>query len=261
MSGRFADKVAFVVGAAQGIGRATAAAFASEGAALALADVDESVKSTLADLEQAHGVEGAAWTLDVRDPERCQQVSDEVAERFGHIDATAVVAGVIHDALPVHELPVDEWDRVLGVNLSGPFNVARSVVPHIIEQQGGSIVTIASWWGRSGHAFYSAYCTSKAGLVVLTQCLADELAQHGARANTICPGNINTSMHKQAIREEAAARGISEDEMRDIEWGKIPLGKAGDPQDIADAVVFLSSDDAKYITGASLDVNGGVLYH
>jgi NAD(P)-dependent dehydrogenase (short-subunit alcohol dehydrogenase family) len=167
---------------------------------------------------------------------------------------------VLQEPATVVDLEIDEWDRVMAVNLKGTFLMTKAVVPYMMEQRRGRIVTIASWYGHSGHAFFSAYCTSKAGVIVLTQCLAAELSDYGVTVNTICPGNINTSMHQEALRGEAAERGISEEEMRRIEWDKIPLRKAGDPEDIADAVGFLASDQAKYITGASLDVNGGVLF-
>jgi NAD(P)-dependent dehydrogenase (short-subunit alcohol dehydrogenase family) len=126
---------------------------------------------------------------------------------------------------------------------------------------GAAIVGIASWWGRSGHAYYAAYCTSKAGVISLVQCLAAELAPEGIRANAVSPGNIDTQMHRSALESEAAERGVSFEEMKAIEWAKIPLGIAGPPQSIADAVLFLSSDKSSYITGATLDVNGGVQFN
>lgn len=252
--GRLEDRIVMIVGAARGIGAATAARFAEEGATLALFDVAPGVDDVLADL----GGVGIAGRIDVTDLESCEAGARSVLEEYGRIDILAVIAGVIHDANSVADMPVDDWDRVMSVNLKGPFLVTKAVAPKMRE--GGAIVTIGSWWGHSGHAFFSAYCASKAGLIVFTQALAGELADEGIRVNCVCPGNVNTDMHRTALEVEAAARGISFEEMKDIEWAKIPLKKAGDPSDIADAVVFLSSDEAKYITGASLDVNGGVLF-
>src|SRR5699024_10247890 len=145
------------------------------------------------------------------------------------------------------------------VNLRGVFLACRELSPLIPAQSGGTIVTISSWWGQKGHAFYSAYCTSKAGVINLTQCLASELAERGIRVNSIAPGNIDTVMHRAALEGEAAERGITFEEMRAIEWEKIPLGVAGPASSIVDAAYWLASDQSSYITGATIDVNGGVL--
>jgi NAD(P)-dependent dehydrogenase (short-subunit alcohol dehydrogenase family) len=148
---------------------------------------------------------------------------------------------------------------VHGVNLRGVFLACRELAPLIPADAGGSIVTISSWWGQSGHPFYSAYCTSKAGVISLTQSLAAELAGSGIRVNSVAPGNIDTQMHREALRGEAAERGIGFDEMKDIEWAKIPLRVAGPPHSIVDAAFWLASDQSSYVTGATIDVNGGVL--
>jgi 3-oxoacyl-[acyl-carrier protein] reductase len=253
--GRFEGKVVMIVGAGRGIGAATAAKFAAEGASLALFDVAPSVSDVL---EEVAGGDGLAGHLDITQLESCAAGAQAVIDRFGRVDVLAVIAGVIHEANPVSALPVEDWDRIMDVNLKGPFLLTKAVAP--LMGPGGSIVTIGSWYGHSGHAFFGAYCASKGGLIVLTQVLAEELAEAGVRVNCVCPGNINTDMHRDALEAEAAERGISFEEMRDIEWAKIPLQKAGDPSDIADAVAFLSSSDAKYITGASIDVNGGVMF-
>lgn len=253
--GRFEDKVVMIVGAAGGIGAATARRFAEEGAELALFDVGAGVEQVLADVGGSSGTSGQ---LDITTLQACQDAVATVIDDHGRLDVLAIIAGVIHDASPVADFPVADWDRVMDVNLKGPFLMSKAAAPHLSRP--GAIVTIGSWWGHSGHAYFSAYCASKAGLIVLTQTLADELAEDDVRVNTVCPGNINTSMHRKALEVEASKRGITFEEMKDIEWAKIPLKEAGDPRDIADAIVFLASDEAKYITGASLDVNGGVLY-
>ena len=251
---RFTGKVVFIVGAAGGIGTAVSRRFAEEGADLAMFDIGSAVER-LSGLTDGDALVGE---IDLTNEGSCNAAVATTLERYGRIDAVAIIAGVVQEATPIDELSSAEWDRVMNVNLRGPFLLSRSVIPHL--GAGGSVVTIGSWWGQAGHAYFSAYCSSKAGLIVFTQCLAEELAPKGSRANCICPGNINTSMHTEALHAEAEQRGLTFEEIKAIEWAKIPLGKAGDPADIANAALFLSSDEAKYITGASIDVNGGVLF-
>lgn len=253
---RFEDKVVLVVGAAQGVGLATAKSFAAEGAKLSLADVSPALDDAAAQLGEADVL---ATRADVTDADSVQALIDATLERFGRIDVLAHVAGVLQQTAKVADLSGDEWDRVLAVNAKGPMHTARAVIPHMREQGGGRIVNVASWFSYSGHAYFGAYCASKAALRILTQAIADEEAGAGITANCVSPGNVDTEMHRKALRDEAVERGISADEMKDIEWAKIPLRHACPPEDIADAILFLASDDAKYMTGASVDVNGGVL--
>ena len=121
-------------------------------------------------------------------------------------------------------------------------------------------MTVSSWFGRSGHGFFSAYCASKAALISLTHSAAAELATDNIRVNSVAPGNIATSMHFTALREEAEKRGITFEEMKKIEWDKIPLGRAADPAEVVAAIAFLASADGTYLTGTTIDVNGGVLF-
>jgi NAD(P)-dependent dehydrogenase (short-subunit alcohol dehydrogenase family) len=258
---RFAGSTVLVVGAAQGIGRATAEAFADEGAMLGLADISSDLHATLDQvLAERPGIEGMALTTDITDAAQCAQAADAVAERFGAIDVLAVVSGVMQQAAPVAELDADEWDRVMAVNAKGPFLMAKAVVPHMRSRGRGRIINVGSWWGHSGHAYFSAYCASKAAMRILTQALADEVAKDGITANALIPGNVNTSMHEDALQLEANERGITLEEIRALEWGKIPLSRPGEPEDIANAILYLASEEARYVTGASLDINGGSLY-
>jgi 3-oxoacyl-[acyl-carrier protein] reductase len=260
MKRRFEDKVVLVVGAAQGIGRATARLFAAEGAVVVTADVQTSIDDERAKLEaQFPELRGFATQLDITDPEASVRVADAVAAEYGRIDVLANIAGVVQVAEKAETMPIEEWDRVMAVNLTGPFLVTRSVIPHMRRASYGRIVLIGSYYGRHGVAYFSAYCASKAGVINYTASLALELADSGITVNSVSPGMINTEMHQGALAAEAQNRGISYEEMRDIEWSKTPFGRAGDPEDIANAVLFLASDDAPYITGASIDVNGGVL--
>jgi NAD(P)-dependent dehydrogenase (short-subunit alcohol dehydrogenase family) len=253
---RFNDKVVVVVGAARGVGLATAEAFAREGARLALADVDPGLDEIAGRLD---GAEVLARRCDVTSGKDCDELVTATVERFGRVDVLAHIAGVLQEAAKVADLPSEEFDRVLSVNAKGPLQMARATIPHMRRQGGGRIINVASWFSYSGHAYFGAYCASKAALRMLTHAIAEEEAEHGITANCVSPGNVDTEMHRKALRDEAANRGITFEEMKASEWAKIPLEHACPPEDIADAILFLASDDARYMTGASLDVNGGVL--
>ncbi|GAB2757028.1 SDR family NAD(P)-dependent oxidoreductase [Sinomonas soli] len=255
------EHVALVTGAAGGIGRAVAGRFAEGGASVALVDVTDQVHQVVEELREQHpGLVLRGYIADVTDSDSVGQLADEIEQDFGRLDSLALVAGVVQTAAPIAKLDRSEWDRVLGVNLTGPYEMAHALTPLLSRDGGGSITVVSSWWGRSGHAFFAAYCAAKAGLIVFAQALADELAPT-VRVNTVCPGNINTRMHFSALEAEAAERGITFEEMKDIEWAKMPMLRPGEPEEIADAIHFLSSPAASYITGASLDVNGGVVFH
>ena len=261
MSDISSGHVALVTGGAGGIGRAVVRRFAQAGAAVALVDANKDVHKVAEELQAefpGHDLRG--YTVDITNTRQVGLLARDVESDFGRLDSLALVAGVVQTAAPIAKLERSEWDKVLGVNLTGPYELSHALTPLLGQDGGGSITAISSWWGRSGHAYFSAYCAAKAGLIVFAQALAEELAPT-VRVNTFCPGNINTRMHQSALESEAAERGISFEEIKKIEWDKIPMLKAGDPEDIAEAVYFLSSPAAGYITGASLDVNGGVVFH
>lgn len=258
--GKFEGRVVVVVGAAQGIGRVTAELFAGEGATVVMTDVKQTVLEEHAQLVADHPTAGGfAAVHDITDPDASVALAKRVVDELGHVDVLAHIAGVVQTANLAENLDVAEWDRVMGVNLRGPFLTTRAFVPHLRANGWGRIVLIGSYYGRHGVAYFTSYNASKAGVISYASSLALELADANITVNSVSPGMINTTMHQDALRAEADNRGITFEEMRDIEWGKTPLKRAGDPEDIANAVVFLASDEAKYITGASIDVNGGVL--
>lgn len=247
---------AVVVGAAGGVGAAVAHRLADDGYALFLAD-SAPLDDLVAELTERTSVVGQA--VDLLDEASVRAMAQRLASTGVDVQALVVVAGVLQQAGDTVTLATSEWDRVMGVNLRGPFLVCKYVTPLLPDDAGASVVTIGSWWGHSGHAYFSAYCASKAGLRVYTQALAEELAPRRIRANVIAPGNIDTSMHRKALVDEAVKRGIATEEMQAVEWAKIPLGVPGPPSCIADAVSFLVSPRASYMTGATVDVNGGVI--
>lgn len=256
-------RVAFVTGASGGIGRETVRGFVAAGDRVVLADLFlEGLESLQAEiLTEYPDAELLPLVVDQSSEESLREAAVEVKKWAGKIDTLALVAGTVQsEGTSVLSLSTEEWDRVHSTNLRGVFLASRELVPLMEENAGASVVAIASFWGRQGHPYYSSYCTSKAGVISFVQCLASELADVGIRVNAVAPGNTDTPMHRKALTDEATARGITYEEMRDIEWAKIPLKTAGSPKSIADAVYFLSTENASYITGATLDVNGGVIF-
>lgn len=252
-----------VVGAAGPVGRATAIRLALDGWDLFVIDTDPAALELTRQsvIRAVPSAQVANLALDVTAPSAVDSAAQKLADSQRHVRGVALVAGDMQQAAAVTTLEPDEWDRVHASNLRGPYLCARALVPLMPEHSGAALVTISSWWGRGGHAYFSAYCSAKAGLISFTQCLADELAPRGIRANVICPGNINTGTHRQALASEAAERNVTVEEVTADEWSKIPLGYAGSPSTVADGVAFLLSDRASYITGASLDINGGARYN
>ena len=249
MNGLLDGQRILVTGAGGGIGTAVVETLAAEGALVVATDLRT----------PPQGQAAAAFACDVTDGESVANAVDKAAEILGGLTGIAYVTGVLHPAHPIAEFPLETWDWVFDANVKGMVRLAHSGVPALLNAGGGSIVTISSWWGFSGHAYFAAYCASKAALRIFTQSMAEELAGSGIRVNSVAPGNIDTSMHRDALTTEAEKRGLSFEEMKDLEWRKIPLQFAGPPQCIADSVAFLMSSQASYITGATLDVNGGVM--
>ncbi|MFD1811655.1 SDR family NAD(P)-dependent oxidoreductase [Rhodococcus gannanensis] len=253
-------RVAVVTGAGGGIGEATSLRLAAEGYRLALLDYsdDAVARAQAAVAAEYPDADILGVRCDVADESSVAAAAEAIGTWTDKVHAVALVAGVLQQAHPVEELPLKEFDRVMDVNVRGVFLMTRALVPLIPANEGGSLTAIASWSGQLGSPFFTAYCASKAAVIVFMQSVASELAGRGIRANSVCPGNIATSMHTDALQVEAEQRGITFDEMKSIEWAKIPLGYAGPPSTIADAVAFLASERASYITGTALDVNGGV---
>lgn len=254
------SEVGIITGAAGGVGQVTAERFARDGWDLVLVDVAESVKDFAAKLAQSSGRKVVGVVADVTKETALGPIDAAVRDLGGQLKFLGLVAAVLQKVGPIETLDLAEWDRVMNINVRANVILIKHYAPVMKAVGGGSIVTVSSWFGRSGHGFFGAYCASKAALISLTHSVAAELAADNIRVNSVAPGNIATSMHFTALREEAEKRGITFEEMKKIEWDKIPVGRAADPAEIAAAIAFLASKDSVYLIGATLDVNGGVLF-
>ncbi len=248
--------IGIITGAGGGIGRATAERFAADNWSLVLADVDESVMRFAEDMS-GRGHRAIGVVADVTTEAGAARVRETLRSVDGRLKFLGLVAGTLGAVGPVETFDMAEWDRIMSVNVRANVLMMKEFIPGLRAAGGGAIVTVSSWYGRSGHAFFAAYCASKAALISLTQSAAAELAADGIRVNSVAPGNVGTRMHFTALAEEAEKRGITAEEMKAIEWAKIPLGRAADPAEMASAIYFLASDQGSYFTGATLDANGG----
>ena len=239
-------QVSIVTGAARGIGRAIALKLAEEGAKLALVDVKAEWLEESLSLVRAKGVEAEGFACDIASGDAVEAAVKAIHERFGQIDILVNNAGITRDTLLVRMSEAD-WDAVLAVNLKGAFLTTKAVGRIMMKQRSGAIVNMASVVGLMGNAGQANYTASKAGLIALTKTTARELGPRGVRANAIAPGFVRTAM-TDALPEAVRAGMLK----------LIPLGRPAEPEDIADAAVFLAGPRAKYITGQVLAVCGGM---
>src|SRR3984957_13335305 len=241
------NRVAFVTGASQGIGRACALKLATEGAAVAVAARNQEKLNELVNEITTAGGKAAAFALDVTDEEQVKSAIKAGIAQFGKIDILVNNAGITRDQL-VMRMKRADWDAVLQTNLTSAYLCIQQVSSSMLKQRWGRIINIASVFGQMGQAGQANYAASKAGLIGLTMAVARELGSRNITCNAVAPGFIETAMTE--------ALG---DEFKQSAAKQIPLGRVGTPGDVASAVAFLASDAAAYITGHVLNVNGGLL--
>ena len=239
-------RIALVTGAAQGIGRAIALELAKAGATLALADINEVKLAQVVAEVEALGGTAAAFKLDVSNQDSIEAGAKAVLERFGKVEILVNNAGITRDALMMM-MKRSDWDLVIAINLTGPFLLTQALLRQMIKNRWGRIINMASVVGRAGQAGQVNYAASKAGLIGMTKSLAREVASRGITVNAVAPGYIETPM--TAVLDEKVSAAM---------LANIPLARRGTDLDVAQAVAFLASDAASYITGHVLDVNGGM---
>jgi NAD(P)-dependent dehydrogenase (short-subunit alcohol dehydrogenase family) len=254
---RLKDKTAIVTGAASGIGLATALKFGQEGATVMCADMNEDGAAKTAARIVDLGGQAASFKVNVTKEAEVQALVADTVKRWERVDVMFNNAG-IEFGIPVTQVSEMQWDSLIDVNLKGVFLGCKHVLPQMAKQRSGAIVNTASIAGLRGVAFLSTYCASKGGVVLMTRALALEWAQFGVRINAVCPGVIRTPMADRAIQAGGGlGGGTPEESWKQLAAGH-PMGRVGEADEVADAVTFLASDQASFITGVALPVDGGM---
>jgi 3-oxoacyl-[acyl-carrier protein] reductase len=244
---RLKDQVAVITGAAQGIGKAIAESFAREGASIVVSDINAALaQKTAEEIKQKYSIETIAVDGNTAILADCEKLMQQTLDKFSKINILVNNAGITRDNL-VLRMSEAEWDSVIAVNLKGVFNCLKAASKIMIKQRSGRIINIASVVGQMGNAGQANYSASKGGVIALTKTCAREFSSRNILVNAIAPGFIRTAM-TDALSEEAKKK------MAD----QIPLGRLGEPEDVAKAALFLASDDSSYITGHIISVNGGM---
>ncbi|MCX9012653.1 MAG: 3-oxoacyl-ACP reductase FabG [Candidatus Methanoperedens sp.] len=244
---RLENKVAIITGAGSGIGKETSLLFAKEGAKVIVADINE--KNGMDTVEEIRGAGGNGFfvKLDVSSREQTKQMVKDTLEKYGRVDILIANAGIVQDALLI-KMTEEQWDRVINVNLKGAFNCIQAVADVMMNQGNGVIINASSIVGLYGNIGQTNYSAAKAGLIGMTKTLAKELGRKGVRVNAIAPGFIMTPM----------VGGVPE-KVLEMMKEKTPLRRLGMPRDVANAYLFLASDEAEFINGAVLSVDGGLV--
>lgn len=247
----FASKVALITGATGGVGRALAARFAAEGATLMLTDRDADAGIELADSLIAEGHKAAFLGGDLRERPHCEQAVEQTIATFGRIDILLNNAGIIPRGT-IEETTDEMWFAAMDVNLNAVFFLCRAAIPHMRAAGGGAIVNTSSVWGTYPGPGHVAYCTSKGAVAALTKNLGRDCAPHGIRVNAVCPHEVNTPM----LRSGFERRGLDPEQAIEQLNQTVPIGRIAEPEDIADVIAFLASDQARYVAGETVEVTG-----
>jgi 3-hydroxybutyrate dehydrogenase len=258
-SRRLEGKVALITGAGRGIGRAISLKFAREGADLFLCATRLETLEETAKGAAEFGRKTELYPVDVADRSAVEKMVREAVDAFGKVDILVNNAGIYKPARFVDYGPED-FDRIMQVNVYGPFHVTQFVLKHMLERRTGKVVNIASTAGKWASIHQSAYNTSKHALVGMTRCVALEMAPHGINVNAICPGVVETDMVSQFLGEHAKIMGVEEEAVKNFVLQRIPMGRVLQPEEVADLAVYLASSDSDGMTGQSILMDGGMLF-
>jgi NAD(P)-dependent dehydrogenase (short-subunit alcohol dehydrogenase family) len=254
---RLKNKIALITGAAEGIGKAIATRFVREGAQVAIADNQlEKAQETTQEL----GSTTKAFWVDVSQHNSVIELTNTVEDTVGEIDILVNNAGV-SEIVPFLEMEEAFWENHMNVNLKGCYLCSQAVLKKMVPRKRGKIINLSSASGKQGNSQYEAYCTSKFGIIGLTQSMAMEFAPCQITVNAICPGFVKTTLWNKMLPRYAAKKNIPIDEVKDHILNKIPLGRFCQPEDVAGVAAFLASEDADYLTGQALNVTGGIIMH
>ncbi|MGH7795130.1 MAG: SDR family NAD(P)-dependent oxidoreductase [Candidatus Binatia bacterium] len=246
--GAIENKIAIVTGGGGGIGRAIVRRFAREGAKLAVADIDPESAKTVASELTGQGTDAISIVADVTNKTSVGEMMQSAVDRWGSIDILVNVAGGA-ERKPVIEMTAADWDYVVDMNLKSAFLCSQAVLPAMLKQKYGKIVNISSIYGFTGNATRSSYAAAKAGVAAFTKSLALEVVNDGINVNAVAPGRVTTPRVRGRYSDEAWAAAIAQ----------VPMGRAGTPEEIASAVLFLASDENSYVTGQTIHINGAWL--
>ncbi|MHA1309515.1 MAG: SDR family NAD(P)-dependent oxidoreductase [Candidatus Helarchaeota archaeon] len=253
---RLKDKVVILTGAASGIGRATAILFANEGATLVLSDIDEvGLKETVKIIEKNNRV-AEFFKVDVTNPSEVKKMIDKTWEKYGKIDVLINNAGVVRVG-PIEDFSEEDYDLLINVNLKGTFFGCKYIVPYFKKQGYGNIINLASVAAHIGQVNHANYCSTKAGILAMTKALGLELAPYNIRVNSISPGATDTPMLRSDVAKNAKERGVDFEVVKKEFEQEGVMGRWANPDEIANGILFLASDESSYMTGTDILIDGG----
>jgi len=246
------NRIALITGASGGIGAAVARKFMQQGVSLALADQSETLLEPLLQEAEAQGVKAMAFVGDLTDPDYCDVLPQQVHSAMGSLDILINNAGLMRRG-SITDATDDDYSLSMAVNVEAPFRLCRASIPLMAANGGGAIVNTASCWGKYPGPNHLVYCVTKAALASMTQCLGRDHAHQNIRVNAVCPNEVNTAM----LRTGFEIRGLDPDKAVGELNASVPIGHIAEPEEIADVIAFLASDESRYMCGALVEVNGG----
>lgn len=255
---RFENHVVVITGAGNGIGKACAVRFSQEGARVACLDVSDDANAAVVAECRSFGVPAMAFHCDVTDKKSIESAVAEILTQWNTIDILVASAG-IYTGSPLAEVPLEQWQRTIDINLTGVFLTNQVVAPILMQKKHGSIINISSMAGKTSWPASAEYSASKSGVIGLTRSVAMEMAPYGPTANAVCPGNTLTEMVRGVAEKVGKLDGLAGEEWLRKRAEDTPLKRLAEPWEIAGVVAFLASEDARYITGQSIEVDGGLI--